>query len=140
LIPTSTTLYDEHRSPETDYAEPSGDVCTRLQTVAISIASCSTIGAQVINTLSISGMVHGDSTATNTVGSYSSVAPSKPTATKFTPVEITDHRVKGLCFRCDEKFTPGYKEECKCLFVIEVLEDKEETVDPMISLHALMGI
>jgi hypothetical protein len=55
--------------------------------------------------------------------------------------------MKGLCFCCDDKFMPGHREECKRLFIIEVLADEEDDAtppvvngDPMISIHALMGI
>jgi hypothetical protein len=60
-------------------------------------------------------------------------------------MEIADHRIKGLCFHCDEKFEPGHGEECKCLFIIEVLIDDDTPPpptdgDPTISIHALTGI
>jgi hypothetical protein len=54
-----------------------------------------------------------------------------------------NRHVKGLCFRCDEKFVPGHREECKRLFIIEVVSDDEvdgNPTDPTISLHALTGI
>jgi hypothetical protein len=55
---------------------------------------------------------------------------------KFSPAEIGDRRVKGLYFKCDEKFTPGHKEDCKRVFTIELLDE----ADPMIFIHALTGI
>jgi hypothetical protein len=38
-------------------------------------------------------------------------------------IEIADCQAKGLCFKCDEKFKSGHKEESKRLFMIMVLED-----------------
>ena len=62
-------------------------------------------------------------------------------------------REKGLCFNCDEKFTPGHKCKLQQAFLIEVVEesedgcelisdDKEEECEaiPEISLHALSDI
>jgi hypothetical protein len=72
------------------------------------------------------------------VGSF---APAKMvTSKKFTLVEIADCRVKGICFRCDEEITPGHKEKCKRLFIIEVLDEEEEDGMSTISLHALTGV
>jgi hypothetical protein len=56
------------------------------------------------------------------------------------PAKIADRRAKDLCFRCDGKFVPRHKEECKRLFIIEVIGDEEEDEDPTISVHALTGI
>jgi hypothetical protein len=64
----------------------------------------------------------------------------------LSPVEIVDHRVKGLCFHCHDKFTHGHPKECKHLFVIEVICDEYEMMPeeaitvPTISLHAITGI
>lgn len=73
--------------------------------------------------------------------------------------EVEERRAKGLCFWCDEKFTPGHK--CaKKLYNLEVRigeltdsEEQEETdnmeldqpaeeneeEEPLISIHALTG-
>jgi hypothetical protein len=55
----------------------------------------------------------------------SSVTSATPPASIKTPTtkllsmtEITDRQAKGLCFKCDEKFKSGHKEECKRLFVV----------------------
>jgi hypothetical protein len=56
---------------------------------------------------------------------------------KFSTTKIADRRVQGLCFCCDEKFIPNYREECKRLFIIEVVSDP---TDPTILLHALIGM
>jgi hypothetical protein len=80
------------------------------------------------------------------VGS-SAPAPSKSTTSRrLSSAEIADRRIKGLCFRCDEKYVPGHREECKHLFIIEVQIDDDDTPpppangDPTISIHALTGI
>jgi hypothetical protein len=72
---------------------------------------------------------------------------SKPSPRKkLSPTEITDPRLKGLCFRYDDKFSLGHNAECKHLFVIEVLENDETTSeevavgDPTISIHAVTNI
>jgi hypothetical protein len=56
---------------------------------------------------------------------------------KFSTTKIADRRVQDLCFCCDEKFIPNYREECKRLFIIEVVSDP---TDPTILLHALIGM
>jgi hypothetical protein len=64
----------------------------------------------------------------------------------LSPAEIADRRIKGLCFRCDEKFMSSHCEDCKRLFIIEVLIDDDDKIpppadgDPTISIHALTGI
>jgi hypothetical protein len=56
----------------------------------------------------------------------SSVPSIKSSTTrKFSPVEIADHRVLGLCFKCDEMFTPDHMEECEQLFTIELLDEDD---------------
>jgi hypothetical protein len=68
--------------------------------------------------------------------------PSK----KLTLAEIDGCHMKDQCFHCDDNFTPGHKEVCKRLFVIEVIDDGEdptsvdETGAPTISLQALTGL
>jgi hypothetical protein len=68
--------------------------------------------------------------------------PSK----KLSPTEIVAHRLEGLYFHYDHKFSQGHKAECKHLFTIEVFDNDEAaseevaTSDPMISIHALSGI
>jgi hypothetical protein len=58
---------------------------------------------------------------------------------------MEDHRVKGLCYNCDEKFQRGH--HCKNLFslVVAMTESDGEEEDPnhdepSISLHALIGV
>ena len=50
---------------------------------------------------------------------------------KLTDADIQDKRVKGLCFRCDEKFGPGHRCPNKLLRVLIMAEDesKEENVE-----------
>jgi hypothetical protein len=62
-------------------------------------------------------------------------------------MEIAQRRKDNKCFHCDEFFTNGHKQECKQLFVIEVLNTEEEeadhgptTTEPTISISALTGI
>jgi hypothetical protein len=55
---------------------------------------------------------------------------------RLSPAEIADRWTKGLCFKCDEKFILGHKEECKQLFTIELLDEDDDKSTPMISLHA----
>jgi hypothetical protein len=71
--------------------------------------------------------------AASATASSSRSLPTK----KFSTTKIVDRRVQGLCFHCDEKSIPSYREECKRLFIIEVASDP---TDPTISLHALTGI
>jgi hypothetical protein len=80
--------------------------------------------------------------ATSATASSPSVASANSSPTKkLSPADIADRRVKGLCFKCDEKYVPGHKQDCRKLFVIEVLDDDDDSEgDPTISLHALIGI
>ncbi|CAA0819826.1 Unknown protein, partial [Striga hermonthica] len=74
---------------------------------------------------------------------------------RLSPEEVKRRREKGLCFKCEERFTPGH--QCKQAFVIEVAnpDDKEDEVEeeppqedeieafreePEISMHAMAGI
>ncbi|KAK1650840.1 hypothetical protein QYE76_068645 [Lolium multiflorum] len=62
---------------------------------------------------------------------------------KLTPAEMDDHRAKGLCFNCDEKFVRGHR--CKRLFYIQSADDEEEPLadaqeEAKISLLAVTGI
>jgi hypothetical protein len=59
---------------------------------------------------------------------------------KFTPIEIADRHIKGLCFKCDENFVPGYRDSCKRLFCIELLDEDNDDAEPTISLAALTCI
>ncbi|XP_076952176.1 uncharacterized protein LOC143625820 [Bidens hawaiensis] len=77
-------------------------------------------------------------------------APSKPRTTftrNLTPKEIADKRAKGECFGCTEKFSPTHKCKNKQFFSIEICEEETEeevvsyeTLDPQISLNAIMGV
>ncbi|KAH9766092.1 hypothetical protein KPL70_002068 [Citrus sinensis] len=71
---------------------------------------------------------------------------------RLAPVEMQEKRIKGLCYNCDEKFTPRHR--CKKLFLIEacydgdndVVMDEDEAiiedskVVPEISLHVISGV
>jgi hypothetical protein len=73
---------------------------------------------------------------------------SSPTMVlRFTPAEIAQRRKDNKCFHCDELFTPGHKQHCKQLFVMEVIQDDDDSGDqglysaePTISIAALTGI
>lgn len=77
--------------------------------------------------------------------SASSGGTRKPRCFKFlTLAEMANHRTKGLCYNCVEKFTSDHK--CKKLFhlVLDFPEDggryEEDDDELEISLHALAGI
>jgi hypothetical protein len=74
-------------------------------------------------------------------------AKSSPPVVRLSPAEIAQRRKDNKCFHCDEFFTNGHKQQCKQLFVIEVLDADEEEADhgsttnePTISILALTGI
>jgi hypothetical protein len=79
-------------------------------------------------------------TASAAVPALSSTSINQSTIKKFTPTEIDDHRIKGLCFKCDEKFVPGHRYSCKCLFCIELLDDEDDGVELTISLATMTVI
>lgn len=60
------------------------------------------------------------STATSTVAT--TVYPVK----KLTQQELRERREKGLCFSCDEKYTPCHKCKNQKLFRLEILQMKRE--------------
>jgi hypothetical protein len=76
------------------------------------------------------------------------LASSSPTTfLRFTPAEIAQRRKENKCFHCEELFTPGHKQHCKQLFVMEVLQEDDDgreqelySDEPTISIAALTGI
>jgi len=85
--------------------------------------------------------------------------PPKPVhLKKLTPVDIQFRREKGLCFTCDEKFSPGHKCANKHYFLFQTTKEIAETtneeaqqqaeeepspvesIDHHLSYHALKGI
>ena len=44
---------------------------------------------------------------------------------RLTETEIQDKRAKGVCFRCDEKFSPGHRCKDKSLQVLTVCDEEE---------------
>lgn len=76
------------------------------------------------------------------------VPPTRGGIKMFTSKEIEDKRAKGICFRCDEKYTPGHKCKRHHLFMMEI-EDDEPPIEadsppniaveeqPLVSLHAM---
>ncbi|XP_060195167.1 uncharacterized protein LOC132624400 [Lycium barbarum] len=69
----------------------------------------------------------------------SSVPKPKLTIKRLSPTELRERREKGLCFSCDEKFTPGHK--CKpsshLLLITDEYLDASGNFDPAISDEAL---
>lgn len=55
-------------------------------------------------------------------------------------------REKGLCFNCDEKFTPGHKCKVKQAYLIEPVDSSEDETEHIeveeaeISVHAMSGV
>jgi hypothetical protein len=47
---------------------------------------------------------------------------------KFSVVEITNSRAKGLCFHYDEKFVLGHREAWKWMFITEVVSGEEDLI------------
>jgi hypothetical protein len=71
------------------------------------------------------------SPSASAVGSSPSAASvNQSFVKKFTRAEIADRRLKGLFFKCDEKFVPGHREACKRLFSLELLDDDEDEGNP----------
>jgi hypothetical protein len=73
----------------------------------------------------------------------------RPAVRRMSPIELKEHRDRGLCYNCNDKFVPGHR--CKKLFVIEAcmeetngdlemeIEPLEDHELPEISLHAISG-
>jgi hypothetical protein len=51
---------------------------------------------------------------------------SSTTVLRFTLVEIAQRRKENKCFHCEELFTPGHKQHCKQLFVMEVIQEDDD--------------
>ncbi|KAK8936216.1 hypothetical protein KSP39_PZI014037 [Platanthera zijinensis] len=75
----------------------------------------------------------------------SNAAPGRtPYRRRLSRPEMDARRAKGLCFNCEEQFTPSHR--CKLLFWLEFDDspdneepDGEDLGDPQLSLHALAG-
>ncbi|CAA0830138.1 Unknown protein, partial [Striga hermonthica] len=97
----------------------------------------------------------GPSQATASTRPNVSARPAVSVVRRLSLEEVKRQREKGLCFKCEEKFTPGH--QCKQAFVIEVAnpDDEEAEVEeephqedeieafseePEISMHAMAGI
>ncbi|KAL9409373.1 hypothetical protein AB3S75_047713 [Citrus x aurantiifolia] len=52
-------------------------------------------------------------------------ARSGATFKRLTETKIQDKRVKGLCFLCDEKFSPGHRCKDKSLQVLTMCDEEE---------------
>jgi hypothetical protein len=62
-------------------------------------------------------------------------------AIRLSPSEIAQRHKDDKCFKCNELFTPGHRQHCKQILVIEVVDDATMTAgEPTISLHVLIGI
>ena len=62
----------------------------------------------------------------STLGSKDSTAATRAGFRRLTDVEIQQHREKGLCYRSDEKFSPGHRCKRRELSVLVVQEDSDE--------------
>ncbi|XP_022030328.1 uncharacterized protein LOC110931233 [Helianthus annuus] len=88
------------------------------------------------------------------INSVGSTSTSKGVNKTVRSKEIDAKRARGECFWCPEKFTPTHVCKNKQFFTIEVHGEEEEieeesesivlpkqvTTDPLISLHAILGI
>jgi len=75
----------------------------------------------------------------NQIVPITQTASNRPPVKRLTPAELQSHRERGLCYSCDEKYSPGHK--CKSLPQLLVLsEDSEAKVtlsDQVVSDDAL---
>lgn len=90
----------------------------------------------------------GGSSALNPGSTGNTVKPL-PTGVKRLPWdELQKRRERGLCFNCDEKFTPGHKCKMRQAFLIEAADSSgdesqetgSETDVAKISVHAMAGV
>ena len=72
---------------------------------------------------------------------------------RLSPIQVEEYRKKGLCFKCDEAYTPGHKCQGKSLMLIECDDSEEEQGEeillrpkdtlenslPELSFHAMEG-
>ena len=55
--------------------------------------------------------------------------PSPPSFRRLTNCEMQIRRERGLCFHCDERFSPGHRYNQKTLQVLWVMDEEEEGTD-----------
>jgi hypothetical protein len=95
----------------------------------------------------VASAAHSTSASSPAATSATSSA-GKSTTKHLSPAEISEHRRKGQCFKCDELYTQGQRYINKQHYTIEVVFNPDDTVPPAddietaptISLHALTGI
>lgn len=94
-----------------------------------------------------------ENTQSRKLGSNGSSWNSVPPIKKLSSSEMKERRDKGLCYNCDDKYSPGHRCKTQRLYLldgapVENDETEEETGDsqlvrtedfPEISLHAISG-
>ncbi|XP_060170844.1 uncharacterized protein LOC132601798 [Lycium barbarum] len=84
---------------------------------------------------------HGESSkgfSNNRVSNYSTFNGRNAPPKRLSSSEMDEKRAKGLCFWCDEKFTPNHVcKKRKQLLILEVEEDIEEPPEPIYDLDEL---
>jgi hypothetical protein len=53
--------------------------------------------------------------------------PNRRSLMRLSPIEMDERRAKGLCYNCDNKYTPGHR--CKRLYACWVDASEEEDTD-----------
>jgi hypothetical protein len=110
-------------------------------------ASCKMVSSQP----ACSASRYTSRTLTLPVASATAVAPApsvtsvnKPASSsiRLSLSEIAQCHKDGKCFKCDELFTPGHRQQCKWLLIIEVVDDGLSPTDgePTIPIHAPAGV
>jgi hypothetical protein len=79
-------------------------------------------------------------TLMNSAAGSAASLTGKPATKMLSLAEIAERRHKGQCFHCDDLFTNGHRDVCKQLFMIELIDDTDESAfgtpeGPTISLH-----
>ncbi|XP_077246164.1 uncharacterized protein LOC143886068 [Tasmannia lanceolata] len=81
------------------------------------------------------------------------IGTTTPIVKKLTQAEMKERRDRGLCYNCDERYTPGHRCKRQQIFMLDLEQDGSdgeelvepeqqisgESEEPQISVHALSG-
>ncbi|KAK9068701.1 hypothetical protein SSX86_012816 [Deinandra increscens subsp. villosa] len=104
-----------------------------------------TKSGKIIN-VSSSVKTESTSAASNTI--IPTAAASKPTETRLSDAEKQGRYLRGECYRCGDKYSPGHRCKTGTFKLLEIADEGEETAgnepdctdeQAKISLHALFG-
>jgi len=73
--------------------------------------------------------IHPQQNPNNRIPQHQPTTPHLPIK-RLTPAQLQERRTQGLCYNCDEKFTPGHK--CSTARFLLLMDHPESPIDPPI--------